>query len=170
MRANCSYAAQTKTLMTNELQAQAAALVGQIVLSFSRLDFLLALALRNLIQTTAPDDLNPLIERLGFKERLDALRDLVQRSNLLKEGAVGQFELWYSTADRLRSTRNAFVHGRWGMQGREALFNASTKVGKALSGHTTNYSLAELESEAMQATHVLAAFHDWHNKYVVSAA
>lgn len=156
--------------MTNDLQPQAATLVVQLVFSFSRLNFMLALALRNLIQTTAPDDLNLLIERLGFKERLDSLRDLVQRSTVLKQESVAQFEFWYPTADRLRSTRNAFVHGRWGMQSRETLFNALTKVGKALSGDVRNYSLSELESESMQATQVLAAFHDWHNKYVVSAA
>lgn len=153
-----------------DLQAQAAALVGQLVFSFSRLDFILALAIRNLIPTTAPDELNPLIERLGFKHRLEALRDLVQRSAFLKPEAVEQFDQWYRTADRLRSTRNAFVHGRWGMQTRETLFNASTQVGKALSDNVTNYSLPELESEASRAKDVLDAFHRWHNKYVVSAA
>jgi hypothetical protein len=156
--------------MITDLQPQAAALVGHLVFSFSRLDFMLALALRNLIPSTAPDDLNPLIERLGFKERLDSVRELVQRSTALKREAITQFESWYPTADRLRSTRNAFVHGRWGMQNREKLFNASTKVGRALSGDVKNYSLAELESESTQAQQVLDAFHSWHSKYVVGAA
>ena len=156
--------------MSNDLQPQAAAFVGQLVFVFSRLDFMLALAVRNLIRTTAPDDLNPLIERLGFKERLDSLRELVQRSTSLTSESVAQFESWYLTADRLRSTRNSFVHGRWGMQTRETLFNASTKIGKALSGDVKNYSLAELEFEANRAQQVLGAFHIWHNKYVVCAA
>jgi hypothetical protein len=155
--------------MHNDLEPQAAALVGKLVFSFARLDFILALALRNLIPSSAPDDLNPLIERLGFKDRLDSLRDLVGRSTGLKPAAVSQFEAWYPTADRLRTTRNAFVHGRWGMQTHETLFNASTKVGKALSGEAKNYSLSELESEALQAKQVLDTFHDWHSRYVVGA-
>ncbi|MDP3137064.1 MAG: hypothetical protein Q8N17_12125, partial [Burkholderiaceae bacterium] len=61
------------------------------------------------------------------------------------------------------------VHGRWGMQTRETVFNASTKVGKALSGEVKNYTLAELESEALQAKQVLDAFYDWHSRHVVGA-
>jgi hypothetical protein len=156
--------------MQNDLEPRAAALVGQLVFSFARLDFMLALALRNLIPSTAPDDLNPLIERLGFKDRLDSLRDLVSRSTELKPNVISQFEAWYPAADRLRSTRNAFVHGRWGMQTRETVFNASTKVGKALSGEVKNYTLAELESEALQAKQVLDAFYDWHSRHVAGAA
>ena len=156
--------------MTNDLEPQAAGLVGQLVFTFSRLDYMLALAIRNLIQTTDPEYLNPLIERLGFKERLDSLRDLVQRSMVLTTESVAQFEAWYLTADRLRAKRNAFVHGRWGMQTRETLFNASTKIGKALSGDVKNYSLAELERESAHAKLVLVTFHAWHHKCVLSVA
>jgi hypothetical protein len=156
--------------MHDDLEPQAAAVVGRLVFAFARLDFMLALALRNLIPSTAPDDLNPLVERLGFKDRLDALRELVGRSTRLEERAVAMFETWYPTADRLRATRNAFVHGRWGMQTRDTVFNASTKVGKALSGGSTNYTLAELESEARQAKQVLDTFYNWHAKHVVGAA
>ena len=156
--------------MHNDIEPQAATLVGQLVFSFARLDFMLALALRNLIPSSTPDDLNPMIERLGFKERMDTLKDVVSTSQRLNPVALEQFDAWFPTADRLRQTRNAFVHGRWGMQTRETLFNASTKVGKALSGGAKIYSVPDLESEAAVAKQVLSTFEVWHRKHVVGAA
>lgn len=156
--------------MLDDLEPQAAAHVGQLVFAFARLDFTLALAIRNLIPSTSPSDLDPMIERLGFKERLDFLRDMVARSTTLSRTAVERFEVCYLAADRLRATRNAFVHGRWGMQSRDTVFNASTKVGKALAGDAKIYTIADLEAEAMLAKQVLRDFHDWHYQHVVSAA
>ncbi|MEK8035072.1 hypothetical protein AACH06_30005 [Ideonella sp. DXS29W] len=156
--------------MPAELESKAAMQVGHLVFAFARLDFMLALALRNLLQSQTPDDLNPLIERLGFKERLDALRELVEVSKTLRPEAVQQFDDWYKAADRLRMTRNAFVHGRWGMETRDSLFNASTKVGKVLSGEAKVYSLSELETEAKLAKQVIDAFYEWHLRHVVNEA
>ncbi len=156
--------------MQDDLEPQAAARVGQLTFAFARLDFLLALALRNLLQCPSPSDLDPLIERLGFKDRLDSLREIVNRSKSLGPDAVIQFEAWYERADRLRATRNAFVHGRWGMQTRDTLFNASTKVGKALTGESKTFSLAQLDEEVSLATQVLNEFHTWHGRAVRGAA
>lgn len=155
--------------MQEEIESQAAEFVGQLVFAFARMDFMLALALRNITLSPTPDDLNPLIERLGFKERLDALRDLVAGSGFLTSQAKKQFTAWYATADRLRTTRNAFVHGRWGMQTKHTLFNASTKVGKAFAGESKLYSLADLAAEARLARQVLDVFSEWHHRNVVNA-
>ena len=156
--------------MDDDLEPQAAARVGQLIFAFARLDFLLALALRNLLPSQSPSDLNPLIERLGFKERLDALREIVGNSSSLGPTAVAEFATWYDRADRLRTTRNAFVHGRWGMQTRDTLFNASTKVGKAISGDSNTFSLQQLDSEVDLAKAVLDEFDAWHRRHVISAA
>ncbi|MCP5233555.1 MAG: hypothetical protein H6948_16000 [Zoogloeaceae bacterium] len=156
--------------MTDELEPQAAAHVGQLIFAFSRLDFMLALAIRNLLAGQSPASLNPLLERLGFKERLDTLREVVANSQAIDPEAAQQFAVWYEKADRLRTTRNAFVHGRWGVQSRDALFNASTKVGRALIGEAKIYTLAELEAEVALAGQVVSEFHAWHFSNVVSTA
>lgn len=154
--------------MLNELEHQAATCVGQHIFAFSRLDFLLVLALRNLTPTQSPDLLNPLIERLGFKDKLDCLQELVNGSKALNHQAVQTFFAWQKRADKLRITRNAFVHGRWGMQTHDTLFNSSPKVGMALSGDAKLYTLDELEAEAIFATQVLKEFDEWHRKHVLN--
>ena len=154
--------------MQNELEHQAASCVGQLIFAFARLDFLLALALRNITPAHASDKLNPVIERLSFKERLDRLLELVNNSDSLSPHAVQTFYAWYKNADRVRITRNAFVHGRWGMQTRDTLFNASTGVGKSLSGEAKLYTIDELKSEASFATQVLNEFDEWHRGHVIN--
>lgn len=64
-------------------------------------------------------------------------------------------------------TRNAFVHGRWGMQTRDTLFNASSKLGKSLSGEAKLFTIEELKAEASLATQVLNEFDEWHRKNVI---
>ena len=153
--------------MQNELEHQAAAHVGQLIFAFSRLDFLLALAIRNLTSTQSPEKLVPLIERLGFKDRLDCLRELVNGADALTTQSVQTFHAWHSSADKLRTTRNAFVHGRWGMQSQDTLFNASSKMSKSLSGEAKIFSIEELKAEASFATQVLKEFDEWHRKNVI---
>ena len=154
--------------MQNELEHQAAAYVGQLIFAFSRLDFLLALALRNLTPTQSPGKLNPLIERLGFKDRLDCLQEMVNNTDALTTQAVQTFHAWQNKADKLRMTRNAFVHGRWGMQTRDTLFNASSKMGKSLSGEAKLFTIEELKAEASLATQLLNEFDEWHRTNVIN--
>lgn len=156
--------------MHDHLEPQAAARVGQLVFAFARLDFLLALAIRNLLASGGPENLNPLIERLGFKERLDSLRELVlSGTKSLTQEAVEEFESWYPRADNLRVTRNAFVHGRWGVQTRDTVFNASTKIGQTFIGEGKIFSLSQLDEEVELSHRVLSEFYEWNSRHVVNA-
>jgi len=156
-------------LVNEDLEPQAAALVGQLVFSFARLDFLLGLALRNTLAANA-GDLNPLIERLGFKEKLDALGEVLSTKGSEYAKAAAEYEVWYASADKLRVTRNAFVHGRWGVQSQDTVFNAAPKFGKALAGSSKHFSLADLTEEVSRAREVLELFHEWHSHHVIGAA
>lgn len=156
--------------MQDELEPQAAARVGQLVFAFARLDFLLALALRNLLSSRSPASLNPLIERLGFKARLDAMREIVAARQDATPDAVQEFASWYDRADSLRATRNAFVHGRWGIEARDTVFNASTKIGRMFAGEAKIFSLEQLDAEVSLARQVLRDFDDWHHRHVVNAS
>lgn len=156
--------------MNHDLEPQAAARVGLLVFSFARLDYLLALALRNLLAARSSEDLNPLIQRLGFKEKMDALREVISSKRPERPAAATEYVAWYLKADKLRATRNAFVHGRWGVQSHETAFNASPKFGKAISGSSKHFSLAELDAEVSTAEEVLESFYEWHSRHVISAA
>ncbi|MBK7665799.1 MAG: hypothetical protein IPJ21_20125 [Sterolibacteriaceae bacterium] len=151
------------------IEPQAAGRVGQLIFVFARLDFLLSLALRNLLSTTDPECIAPLVERLGFKAKMDVLRDIVPKVFASHPSAATEYDAWYQRADRLRVTRNAFVHGRWGMQNRDTVFNAATGTGTTFSGMAKVFSLAELEVEVSTATETLNKLHEWHAKYVVDA-
>jgi hypothetical protein len=157
-------------LFNDDLEPHAAALVGQLVFSFARLDFHLALALRNILAAAKADDLNPLIERLGFKEKLDALREVLSTKGSEYAKAAAEYEVWYASADKLRVTRNAFVHGRWGVQSEDMVFNAAPRFGKAMSGSSKHFSLADLTEEVSRAREVLEQFHQWHSHHVMRVA
>ena len=152
------------------LKSKAAETIGHIVLSFSRLDFNIALAIRNIVTTTQPEQLNPLIERLNFKQRLEVLRDLVQSSTHVNADGVAQFEAWYVRADNLRAKRNAFVHGRWGFDAADRAFNTSTKVGSTFSGRATEHSLSDLQIDLSEAENVLYSLIEWQDKQLFHAA
>lgn len=156
--------------VVDDLEPQAAAHVGQIIFTFSRLDFLVAMVLRNVLSHKSPEDLNPLISRLGFKERLDALREAVVCSGSLGSEAKTEFETWYGSADKPRTIRNAFVHGRWGIESHGTVFNASTRPGKTFSGESEVYSLAQLGERSEQAKALLSELDAWHRRHVISAA
>ena len=156
--------------MNHEIEPQAAARVGQLVFYFARLDFLLALAIRNLLAAPNFEDVDPLIERLGFKDKLDALLEIVGSKRSDRAVAANEYEAWYAKADKLRATRNAFVHGRWGLQTRDTVFNTSPKFVKAIAGSAKIFSLADLDQEVLDAKAVLEAFYEWHSRHVVNAA
>ena len=153
--------------MNANLEKDSAQLVGRLVFAFSRLEFLVGLCLRNLSTTSTPNRLDPLIDRLSFKGKLDALHDVVQMALSLDQGGE-EFCSWYKQADSLRAKRNAFVHGRWGFHPRSGeTFNASSRLGQNRENEVRTFSLAELEAEVVTAENLVRAFDVWHRKRVV---
>ena len=62
-----------------ELQSAVSSLIGRLVMELSRFELNLDLCLRHLVGGSEPVLLNPLIERLSLKAKMDALREVIAR-------------------------------------------------------------------------------------------
>ena len=149
-----------------EVETAAAVAVGQIVLALSRLEFNIGLYLRNAIAGGDPESVNQLINRLSFKGKTDSLHDLVFRRFSNDSECLASFRTWRNEIDRVRAKRNAFVHGRWGV-------NRSAKtvvnVAPGLPGNTpqaeTHYTLASLTNELATIESAAKAFYKWAERW-----
>ena len=106
---------QEQALDHAELESAAAAVVGKIIFAFSRFEFELGLCLRNAVGGVDVDAVNPLIQRLNFKHKLDALLEVVAHRSASTTECVAEFRKWHRSIDALRTKRNSFIHGRWGV-------------------------------------------------------
>jgi hypothetical protein len=129
------------------LEIAASQTVGQIVFSFSRLEFNLGLCLRNAVGSNQLELLNPLVERLSFKAKLDALLDVVKLSHSGSPDLVAEFKCWHQWADKIRANRNSFVHGRWGfIEHTSRVANVAPGMPGSTPSRETHYTLAELRA------------------------
>lgn len=153
-------------LDTSQLETAAAAVVGQIVFALSRLEFNLGLYLRNAVGGSDVDAVNPLIARLSFKSKIDALREVVEHKFASNDECLSEFRLWCSAIDGYRAKRNSFVHGRWGMHlyGQEVI-NVASGLPNTKPQKETRYSLADLERELSAANQIVASFDQWITKW-----
>lgn len=96
-----------------ELQSAVSTLIGRLVMELSRFELNLDLCLRHLAGGSEPVLLNPLIERLSLKAKMDALREVIARRHAGEADCLREFNAWYAVMDRIRAKRNAFIHGGW---------------------------------------------------------
>jgi hypothetical protein len=149
-----------------DLEVAATSAVGRIVFSFSRLEFNLGLLLRNLAGGNDVDLVNPLVDRLPFKSKLDALSDLVAQIHTPDSLCAVEFREWHAHADRLRAKRNTFMHGRWGvLPSTGEIVNVAPGMPAKKSLKERRYSLAELIGEADQADAVSEGLARWKQKW-----
>lgn len=105
--------ASMQPLSEAELQSIVISLIGRLVMELSRFELNLDLCLRHLVGGSEPVLLNPLIERLSLKAKMDALREVVARRHAGDADCLREFNAWYAVMDRIRAKRNAFIHGGW---------------------------------------------------------
>lgn len=98
---------EDEALGNTELESAAGAVIGQIVFAFSRFEFNLGLCLRNAVGGGDVDAVNPLIERLSFKHKLDAMLEVVQHKFASNATCVAEFKEWHRNIDALRAKRNS---------------------------------------------------------------
>ena len=151
---------------TTQLETAAAAVIGQIVILLSRLEFNLGLYLRNAVGGSDVDAVNPLIARLSFKSKLDALRDVVAHKFASDEQCRAEFLQWYAEMDNYRAKRNSFMHGRW------AILPHVQQVVHVAPGLPNNkpqkelrYSLSSLREELSAANRIVSLFGRWSAKW-----
>jgi hypothetical protein len=151
---------------TVELRQTAAAVVGEIVFAISSLEFNLSLYLRNAVGAADPEAANPLVGRLSFKSKLDALREIVARKFASQPNAINELEHWLTSMDMFRSARNSFVHGRWAfLESTQQIVNVSPGLPNGKSQKETRYSAHELQLQLQTARQLVSEFRDWSDKW-----
>jgi hypothetical protein len=147
-----------------ELESEAAAIVGRIVFVISRLEFNLGLYLRHAVGGPNVERSNPLVSRLTFKAKLDALREVVEDIFAGNDQCLAAFRQWYAELDRFRSRRNAFIHGRWAVHGRR-IVNVAVSPAGSHSQRQTHYDMSELQRELHTIQAISKSFFDWCDKW-----
>jgi hypothetical protein len=150
----------------HQLEAAAATLVGQLVMALSGLEFNIDLYLRSAVGGSDVDAVNPLITRLSFKSKIDALNEVVAHKFASDEFCIAEFSQWFKAVEKFRVKRNSFVHGRWGVhQFGQQVVNVAPGLPNSRPQKETRYSLDQLGKELSQANQVVAAFNQWSSKW-----
>jgi hypothetical protein len=145
--------------LLGDLEESAAAVVGKIVFAFSRFELNLGLCLRCAVEGSNLDLLNPLVDRLSFKSKLDALLEIIELSHGDNPECVSDFRQWHRSIDAIRVKRNSFVHGRWGFnqQTSEVINVAPGMPGPELN-REMRFSLDDLNTELKEIERVVRTF------------
>jgi hypothetical protein len=135
-----------------ELQSAVCSLIGRLVIELSRFELNLDLCLRHLAGGSEPQLLNPLIERLPLKAKMDALREVIARRHAGQADCLREFNAWYAAMDRIRAKRNTFIHGAWVFSYHEQeVANLEIGLPGSKCRKETRYSVQALEEELLAA-------------------
>ena len=137
-------------------------LVGRLILSFSEIESTVESCLR---QLTGGRLSGPLVDRLVFKPRLDALRDVLALQQGEEPLRFTEFLPLYRRIDRLRSRRNAFVHGRW--HAKTARVHLSRRTRGPFAERVERQSnLAMLREELAQLDALALLLQRWYERWL----
>lgn len=155
-------------LTQDELELEASKAVGQIVFALSRLEFNLGLCLRNLVGGQDVEAVNPLIARLSFKAKLDALLDVVKHKFAAQEQCIIELKSWHAKMNDIRVSRNSFIHGRWGMlTADQEVVNVVPGLPNAVPQKEIRYSLTDLTAELEEVKQMVDCFYQWRRHWRV---
>lgn len=155
-------------LTHDELELQASAVVGQIIFELSRMEFNVGLCLRNLVGGQDVEAVNPLIARLSFKSKLDALLDVVKHKFATEEVCISELKSWHAEMSDMRVRRNSFVHGRWGiLAAQQEVVNVAPGLPYDVPVKEVRYSLADLRSELNEVKGIVDRFYEWRSNWHV---
>lgn len=127
------------------MEAEAAALVGQMLFAFSRIDMNLGLCLAWVGGGTRLEARSNEVAALGIRERLDALMEHVLVNLPADSKSQISYKRWIRRTHAARIMRNQMVHGRWHV---DALRQKVVNIIGLPSGkqQTVEYTLAELST------------------------
>ncbi|MCG8911434.1 hypothetical protein [Pseudomonas sp. DP-17] len=151
MNESCAFSIaqyMSSLLSEAELRSAVGSFIGRMVMELSRFELNLDLCLRHLVGGSEPVLLNPLIERLSLKAKMDALREVIARRHAGEAECLREFNAWYAVMDRIRAKRNAFIHGGWVFNYYEQeVTNLAPGLPGSITRKETRYSLPALEQE-----------------------
>lgn len=134
----------------NDLESTASESVGKIIFALSQLEFNLNLCFQWLIRAENFHTVNPLVERLSFKSKIDALNEIIEIKFSSSPECISDFSSWTKKLDKFRVKRNSFMHGRWGFQHEnKEIINVAPGMIGTKSLKETRYSVDELKTELL---------------------
>lgn len=150
----------------NDLERDAATVLGYMLFEYSRLDMELGLFLVWSDKGRRLDQLSKTLNEENFSKRLEHLekRAKVKYSD---GPAADQYAKWLRDAHAIRSLRNQLFHGRWGFIPQQGLVANVVGLPTSPEQTETRYSLAQLQ-ETLQAMQALRArLNDLREKWPV---
>lgn len=143
----------------SDLEEDAAAVVGKIVFAFSAFELNLGLCIRCAAGGRNLDLLNPLVDRLSFKSKLDALLEIIELLYGTTPECVSDFRQWHRMMDAIRIKRNSFVHGRWGLSPRTSeVINVAPGMPGSELKRETRFTVDDLNRELKEIEGLVQAF------------
>lgn len=137
----------------DELERDAATVLGYMLFEYSRLDMELGLFLAWSDEGRKLEEISGKLNDTNFNSRLELLEKLA-KAKYLDSPAAHEYDKWLFDAHAVRSLRNQLFHGRWGFLPQQGM--AANVVGLPTSPAQTEtrYSIAQLR-ESLQALRVL---------------
>ena len=157
-----STAAQAQTAgdlwrLRDGLEDAASRHLGRFLFGFSRLEFVVALAIASITRQLGRN-WSPVVKKPGnFYSNLDALAGYIASSATLDINAKLAYEAWITDVNSLRARRNSLVHGRWVVEAqRGVVLNVLEPVpGEA---EVTEYTIEELEIFSLRPQHLHVSY------------
>lgn len=152
-----------------DIESKAIEHIGKLVFAFSQLEENINLSLQWLVKAQDFYTVNPLVERLSFKSKIDALLDIVEIKFKDEPHCISEFKTWHKKIDSFRIKRNSFIHGSWGFTGigdNVQAVNISPGMSGPKKKKETRYYVSELNKELIKLDELSNEFRrirkKWH--------
>ncbi|WP_428818662.1 hypothetical protein [Microbulbifer sp. MCCC 1A16149] len=152
----------------SNLEIMVAESIGKLILAFSSLELNVNLCLQWAVNAKDFHAVNPLVERLSFKSKIDALVEIVAIKFPSNQECVSDFRSWHKKMDKLRTKRNSFIHGRWAYAHiNEEIVNVAPGMIGPEPLKETRYSVKGLEKELHALEEVLNELNEIRERWRV---
>lgn len=156
--------------MTNDeldLESIANECIGKIIIAFSQLELNINLCLQCAVSARDFDTVNPLVERLSFKSKIDALIEIIEIKFSSSPECIADFKSWHQRLDKFRVKRNSFIHGRWGfLHAAQEIVNVSPGMIGPNRLKEKRYRVEDLRKEILAIEDISSEFYrirkKWH--------
>lgn len=129
-----------------EMEERAAVSLGRFLVGFSRLEFVIALAIANIARQRGPawpED----ARRRTLEARLQLVKEHIAQSSELEPAAKERYSQWIVQVKQLQRLRNKLIHGRWVFEPQQGVV-CNVVEGHAGKASTTDYTLEALATLA----------------------
>lgn len=158
---------ESSQLPTNdELEKSAATELGYILFEYSRLDMELGLLLVWAENGQSPSVLTKKLNDLNFNGRLKLLEKLARKKYQGMPAEV-LYASWLTKAHAIRTMRNQFFHGRWGMIPDQRLVANVIGIPTSVDQSETRYSIEQLHDSMLAVKELRAELMNLREKWPI---